>query len=213
MNPKTRKEAFLAKAGGQSVSTPKPITREEMFLQKIAENGGTGTGGGGTGGGSGGNDELKLLTAMTIAEDGVTQLLWEKTDTGEDFVWNELYVLIKAVQRSGSLSSIKIGKPHYNQGALFLPNSVTLIQTNTFGNTSRNTHYYFETVPVGSRRKTTMVESNGDFFNTDTIAVATNVYSAGTVLMSPPNCKDMTAVFAHIPNGLMTGDYIEIWYR
>ena len=47
MNPKTRKEAFLAKAGGQPVSTPKPITREEMFLQRIAENGGAGTGGGG----------------------------------------------------------------------------------------------------------------------------------------------------------------------
>lgn len=44
MNPITRKETFLAKAGGQSVSTPKPITREEMFLQRIAENGGTGGG-------------------------------------------------------------------------------------------------------------------------------------------------------------------------
>ena len=61
MNPITRKETFLAKAGGQSVNTPKPITREEMFLQKIAENGG---GGGGTGGG----DEWEFVTEIMPKE-------------------------------------------------------------------------------------------------------------------------------------------------
>lgn len=35
MDPITRKEMFLAKAGGQDVNTPPPITREEMFLNKI----------------------------------------------------------------------------------------------------------------------------------------------------------------------------------
>lgn len=41
----TRKEKFLAKAAGQDVEVPEPITREEMFLSKIAGGGG---GGGGT---------------------------------------------------------------------------------------------------------------------------------------------------------------------
>lgn len=43
MEPITRKEKFLAKAGGQEVSLPEPITREEMFLAAI----------GGTSGGCG----------------------------------------------------------------------------------------------------------------------------------------------------------------
>ena len=44
IEPITRKEKFLAKAGGQSVEELKPITREEMFLSKIV--------GGGSGGGN-----------------------------------------------------------------------------------------------------------------------------------------------------------------
>ena len=47
LTPITRKEHFLAKAGGQSVETPTPITREETFLQGIIDNGGGGGGGGG----------------------------------------------------------------------------------------------------------------------------------------------------------------------
>lgn len=35
LNAITRKEKFLAKAAGQDVETPEPITREEMFLSKI----------------------------------------------------------------------------------------------------------------------------------------------------------------------------------
>ena len=49
LTPITRKETFLAKAGGQNVATPTPITREETFLQAIIDNGSGG--GGGTGGG------------------------------------------------------------------------------------------------------------------------------------------------------------------
>ena len=48
MNPITRKEMFLAAAGGQNVETPTPITREEVFLDAIAKGGG---GGGSSGGG------------------------------------------------------------------------------------------------------------------------------------------------------------------
>lgn len=50
LTPITRKETFLAKAGGQDVTTPEPITRTEQFLQAIIDNGGGG--GGGTGGGA-----------------------------------------------------------------------------------------------------------------------------------------------------------------
>lgn len=40
LTPKTRKEVFLATAGGQDVNTPTPITREEVFLDEIAKGGG-----------------------------------------------------------------------------------------------------------------------------------------------------------------------------
>lgn len=40
MEPITRKEKFMAKAGGQNVKTPEPITREEYFLSKIQGGGG-----------------------------------------------------------------------------------------------------------------------------------------------------------------------------
>lgn len=45
LTPITRKETFLAKAGGQNVVTPTPITREETFLQAIIDNGSGGGGG------------------------------------------------------------------------------------------------------------------------------------------------------------------------
>lgn len=48
LTPKTRKETFLAAAAGQDVTTPTPITREEVFLDAIAKGGG---GGGGSSGG------------------------------------------------------------------------------------------------------------------------------------------------------------------
>lgn len=48
LNPVTRKETFLAAAAGQDVTTPTPITREEVFLDAIAKSGG---GGGGSSGG------------------------------------------------------------------------------------------------------------------------------------------------------------------
>lgn len=40
MEPITRKEKFMAKAGGQNVKTPEPITREEKFLAQIRGGGG-----------------------------------------------------------------------------------------------------------------------------------------------------------------------------
>ena len=43
IKPITRQEMFLAKAGGQDVEVPKPITRREKLLQGIIDNGGGGT--------------------------------------------------------------------------------------------------------------------------------------------------------------------------
>lgn len=43
IEPITRRESFLAAAGGQSVDLPIPITREEKFLKVIADNSGGGT--------------------------------------------------------------------------------------------------------------------------------------------------------------------------
>ena len=42
VKPITREEKFLAKAGGQNVETPEPITRKEMFLDAVAKNDGGG---------------------------------------------------------------------------------------------------------------------------------------------------------------------------
>lgn len=46
LTPKTRREVFLAAAGGQDVTTPTPVTREEVFLDAIAKGGGGSSGGG-----------------------------------------------------------------------------------------------------------------------------------------------------------------------
>lgn len=43
MDPITREEQFLAAAAGDSVDLPEPITNVEVYLKRIAENGG-GTG-------------------------------------------------------------------------------------------------------------------------------------------------------------------------
>lgn len=48
MKPITRKEMLMAKAAGQSVPDIEPITREEYFLNQIAESGGGSGGGGGS---------------------------------------------------------------------------------------------------------------------------------------------------------------------
>ena len=69
--PITRSEKFLAKAAGADVTLPDPITREEVYLNAIANNGG---------GGGGGSD----LPAVTSADNGdllgVVNGAWSKTD-------------------------------------------------------------------------------------------------------------------------------------
>jgi len=62
LEPITRTETFLAKAGGQSVEVPTPITREETFLQGVIDAIGSG------GGGGGGGDDVMVVT-LTYDED------------------------------------------------------------------------------------------------------------------------------------------------
>lgn len=96
MKPLTRKEFFMAKAAGQSVPDLEPITREEYFLNQIAESGG----GGGLPPIEEG-DEGKVLTAS----DG--EAVWASGGGGcffvtghfdedkelvvLDYTWNEIY--------------------------------------------------------------------------------------------------------------------------
>lgn len=57
LTPKSRRETFLAAASGQDVTTPTPVTREEVFLDAIAKSGG--------GGGSSGGGALKINVTVT----------------------------------------------------------------------------------------------------------------------------------------------------
>lgn len=74
--PITRKEKYLAKASGQNVETPDPLTREEMYLDTIAKGGG--------GGGGGGAD----LPDVTSADNGkvlsVVSGEWNKADAPKE---------------------------------------------------------------------------------------------------------------------------------
>ena len=78
LTPITRKETFLAKAGGQNVVTPTAITREETFLQAIIDNG--------SGGGGGGGGALLIVVAdepMAIPPEwaGEGMIAWETNVT------------------------------------------------------------------------------------------------------------------------------------
>lgn len=59
LNPITREEKFLAKAGGEDVGELKPITRREKFLDRIA--------------GGGGADLLETVGGDTLTWDGNTE--------------------------------------------------------------------------------------------------------------------------------------------
>ena len=66
MKPLTRKEFFMAKAAGQTVPDLEPITREEYFLNQIAESGG---GGGGSSDPYSGYDLVIRGNTVSLVED------------------------------------------------------------------------------------------------------------------------------------------------
>lgn len=57
ISPITREEMFLAKLAGQDVATPEPYTRREMLLKAACDN---------AGGGSGGGAEIKTCTVRFV---------------------------------------------------------------------------------------------------------------------------------------------------
>lgn len=100
LTPITRKETFLAKAGGQNVVTPTPITREETFLQAIIDNG---SGGGGGGGGGG-------VLVVTLDEDTHTL----------DKTWKEIhdapYAVIQIIDSTYGHRFMSIYAVDYSEG-------------------------------------------------------------------------------------------------
>lgn len=68
--PITRSEKFLAKAAGEDVTLPDPITREEVYLNAIANGGG----------GGGGSDLPEVTSADNGDLLGVVNGEWGKTD-------------------------------------------------------------------------------------------------------------------------------------
>ena len=68
MEPILRKEMFMAKAAGQNVNVPEPITREEKYLAAIAKSG------------CGAGDMLVTITAvMAMDMDDEPQYVADKT--------------------------------------------------------------------------------------------------------------------------------------
>lgn len=75
LEPITREEHYLAKASGQNVQTPTPITRQEMFLDAIAKRE--------TGGGSGSGGASIDVTAQV----GQTIMVKEVDSNGKPTKW------------------------------------------------------------------------------------------------------------------------------
>ena len=91
LNPITREEQFLAKAAGYDVEPPKPITRTEMFLQKISDRPGTG-GGGDVDMGVTGATVGQTVTISAVDENG-KPTEWEAVDfpeSGGATTWEDL---------------------------------------------------------------------------------------------------------------------------
>ncbi len=67
MEPITREETYLAAAAGQKVVPPKPVTRQEMFLQAILDKLSEGSGGGGS---TGGGEKILYMDAALLNAGG-----------------------------------------------------------------------------------------------------------------------------------------------
>lgn len=105
LTPITRKETFLAKAGGQNVVTPTPITREETFLQAIIDNG---SGGGGGGGGA---------LIVHLDGDGVFDKTWQECTDAIDA--GIIVLVMKYSAETGHLYKILCGWDSEDGYALF----------------------------------------------------------------------------------------------
>jgi hypothetical protein len=79
MEPKTRKEHYLAAIAGEDVTVPEPKTRQEHYLKEIAENG---SGGGG------------VLVCNIDAQTGILDKTWQE-------IYSAPFAVIKGMPESG----------------------------------------------------------------------------------------------------------------
>lgn len=125
--PITRKEFYLAKAAGQAVETPEPITREEMYLDAIAEGGG----GGGGGGSVNVDDELSSTSENPVQNKVVKVALDEKQNK----------VTEVTVATGGAVTqALEAGKWYHFTGAL---TSLTVTLTTTASGELAQYHFDF----------------------------------------------------------------------
>lgn len=90
MEPILRKEMFMAKAAGQNVSVPEPITREEKYLAAIAASGG-----------GGGGDMLVTITVIMPAEE----------EAQPEFLADKTFAQIESAVNAGKNVRVKIPLP------------------------------------------------------------------------------------------------------
>lgn len=103
LNPITREEKFLAKAGGEDVGELKPITRREQFLAKLA------------GGGSGGGGVMMVNVAYQDIAEG---------DSGMEFVGvsaDKTHAEILGAINSGTFAVAILDMTLLGIGKMFLP--------------------------------------------------------------------------------------------
>jgi hypothetical protein len=122
LTPITREEHFLAKAGGQDVEVPTPITRRETFLQGVID--AIGSGGGGGGGGV-------LVVTATMGSGGVTlDKTWAEINNADYPIikflagGGTMLLPIFAVAQSSEAYDVVAGMPQ-NQGGQYIFTSST----------------------------------------------------------------------------------------
>ena len=99
LKPATANQMFLAKMAGMDVATPKPVTVDQMFMQKIIDNGGTG-------GSGGGGSSIKVLI-LTATDENLTNVTANMT----------LTEAIEAINQS-NLANVLVYAPYIDSNGL-----------------------------------------------------------------------------------------------
>ena len=155
-------------------------------------------------------NEWKHMCYISVTEN-TDRMLITADDNGEPFAWNELAVVIKAVKREDTVSSLKIGK-NGNNTTINVNNATYVMQTNTMGYTSKDVYYRFVSTVIGDYRNTGIIESNGNPFATIVLPVAYNIYSEGNATYKN-KVKDAENLLIYATAGFLAGDIIDVWYR
>lgn len=166
--------------------------------------------GGGGSGVAGEANEWKHMCYISVTEN-IDRMLITADDNGEPFAWNELAVVIKAVKREETVSSLKVGK-NRNNTTINVDNAYYVLQINTLGYTSKEVYYRFVSTVIGDYRNTGVIESNGNPFTQSYIGVAYNIYSEGNATYQN-KVKDAENLIMYAQAGFLAGDIIDVWYR